>query len=237
MPEHDSGLPRVTVVIPCHNHAHYIVEAITSITSQDYDGEVNIAVIDDGSTDNSWEIIKKFQHEEYRVSGLHNDMPTGPSSARNTLIKEMWDKTDLFCMLDADDFYKKDKIRKSVEVMQQDDRIGIVYSDAIIYNEKLKTEIREYREPFSRNRLMQECIISNTPMIRKRALEIAGLYDEGMRTAEDWDLWLRITQNFVAVHIPEALHYYRVTGQNSSDTVPEEVWVKNWQIIRNRHCK
>ena len=138
-------------------------------------------------------------------------------------------------MLDADDLYLPKKISKSVvKYMEYPDNIGIVYTDAIIQNKLKGTRIYEYRMPFSRESLESECIISNTPLISKQALSTTGGYDPGMRTCEDWDLWLRITENFVAIHIPESLHVYSVTGKNSSDVVPQEVWQKNWSIIHNR---
>ena len=224
-------LPRVAVIIPCYNHEKYVYQALESIREQTYEPTVVVA-IDDGSTDNSLKILDSY---DMPIVVLHNDSPTGPSAARNKAIAYVWEQVDCFCMLDADDLYAPTKIEKSVVEIMKDSRIGIVYSDAVIMNEKLGTKIREYREPYSRTRLMQECIISNTPMISKLALQTSGCYDEGMRTAEDWDLWLRITKNFIAVHIPEALHYYRVTGQNSSDVVPHEIWMKNWELIRQRH--
>lgn len=238
MPVDDKKLQRVAVVIPCHNHANYVVKAISSVFQQTV-RPTCIVVVDDGSTDESSTKIQQVMNEldprDRLVHFLWNEKPTGPSAARNKAIKYAWDNVDYFCMLDADDLYEPTKIEKSLAIASQDERIGLVYSDANIVNEKLGTSVREYREPYNRVRLLQECIVSNTPLVSKLALQTVGLYDEEMRTAEDWDLWLRITRNFIAVHIPEALHMYRVTGQNSSDTVPHEVWVKNWQLIRQRH--
>ena len=220
---------RVTVVIPCHNHADMIVGAIDSVLSQDYK-PISIVVMDDGSTDNVREAIKGKE-----VCYLRNDNAMGPSAARNKAIEHMWDKSDVFMMLDADDRYLENKVSKSVSKFCEDKKhIGIVYTDAIIRNINTGTEIHEFREPYSRERIEQECIISNTPLISKEALAYSGGYDEGMRTCEDWDLWLRITEGFVAVHIPETLHVYSVTGKNSSDTVSKEIWNKNWEKIRQR---
>ena len=94
--------------------------------------------------------------------------------------------------------------------------------------------VLELRKPYTRVELEYECMISNTPLVNKIALAKAGLYDEDMRTAEDWDLWLRITENFVAVHIPEPLSTYSVTGANASDTVSLDIWNNNWEKIRKR---
>jgi len=235
MQENKPENPKVTVIIPCHNHADMVTDAIKSVEMQSYK-EVNIVVVDDGSKDNP---VKKIQ-EEFKDSDLNiiilqNKNPVGPSAARNMAIRESWDQTDLFMMLDADDLYLQGKILKSVEkFLESPDSIGIVYTDAIIKNINTKTEVHEFRQPFSRDALEMECIVSNTPLVSKAAIESSGGYDESMRTCEDWDLWLRITESFVAVHIPEELHVYHVTGKNSSDTVSKEVWQQNWTKIHQR---
>ena len=118
--------------------------------------------------------------------------------------------------------------------MEDPSRTGIVYTDAVIKNLNTGTEVHEYREPFNRQRLERECIISNTPLINKTAFGKSGGYDETMRTCEDWDLWLRITEEFVAIHIPELGSVYHVTGRNSTDVVPIEIWQQNWAKIREK---
>tara|TARA_Y100000592_G_C5481991_1_gene326192 strand:+ start:5114 stop:5872 length:759 start_codon:yes stop_codon:yes gene_type:complete len=236
--EKSDGKPVVTVIIPCHNHADMVCDAIQSVIEQDYESK-NIAVVDDGSSDNpSKAIEERFSLDgssSVEINIIKNESPTGPSAARNSAIEFMWDKSDVFMMLDADDRYLPGKISKSVEkYLEHPDSVGIVYTDAIIQNVNKGTKIYEYRMPFSREAVEKECIISNTPLVSKQAIGACGAYDPTMRTCEDWDLHLRITESFVAVHIPEALHIYSVTGKNSSDVVPEEVWQKNWAIIRQK---
>tara|TARA_Y100001938_G_scaffold147611_2_gene229206 strand:- start:54 stop:734 length:681 start_codon:yes stop_codon:yes gene_type:complete len=216
-----------------------VSEAIESIISQNY-RPINIAVIDDGSEDNPEEAVNKLckdnqDDRNLEIIFLKNSKPTGPSAARNKAIKHMWEHTDVFMMLDADDRYLDGKILKSVQkYLESPEHIGIVYTDAIIENKQKNTKIHEFRQPFSKEALERECIISNTPLISKEALSKSGLYDEEMRTCEDWDLWLRITEFFVAIHIAEPLHIYSVTGKNSSDTVAQEVWQSNWSKIRQK---
>jgi glycosyltransferase involved in cell wall biosynthesis len=244
-----TSLPKVAVIVPCYNHGSYVQQAIMSVVNQDYPMK-SIFVSDEGSSDDSYnQIVKLFDRQEQRkdvtlgvvknttIVLSKNPNPRGPSGARNRLIQQAWGSSDLFCMLDADDFYLPGKLTKSVMVMSEDiETIGIVYTDALIYHENKNLLIREYREPYSKQRLEQECIVSNTPLINKQALlRLSHLYDESMRTAEDWDLWLRMTSKSVAVHIPEALHVYRVTGKNSSDVVPAAVWQANWAKIRERY--
>ena len=250
--------PVVTVIIPCHNYGDTVQQAIQSVADQTYPvNNRRVFVSDEGSKDNTWEVLtEQIPYDEPMelidedetgrkvMLGLLKGMQVycvkqpsgdGPSSARNRLIKMAWDITDFFSMLDADDWYMPTKLEKTVAPMAADPKfVGLVYNDAILYNVKKRSQIYEYREPFSRVRLERECITSNTPLVNKAALAAVGLYDEEMRTAEDWDLALRITESFVAIHIPEALHYYRITGQNASDTVDREVWNRNWQRIAQK---
>lgn len=235
--DRDSQRLRVTVIIPCHNHADMVDDAVQSaINQQGENFTLSVIVIDDGSTDNPEEALKHWQEQEFEnIHFLRNEQPTGPSAARNKAAKHMWEESDVFMMLDADDLYLPGKITKSVEKFLEDPmRIGIVYTDAVIKNLNTGTEIQEYRQPFDREALEKECIISNTPLVNKVAFAEAGGYDEEMRTCEDWDLWLRMTENYVAVQIPETLHVYHVTGRNSTDVVPEEVWQQNWTRIRQK---
>ena len=224
----DCNQLRVTVIIPCHNHGDMLPAAIQSVLDQGYH-PLNIVVVDDGSSDEPW---REKYNAHPNIIWIINEQAKGPSAARNTAAKRMWEESDVFMMLDADDLYLPGKIQKSVDKFLTDPlTIGIVYSDAIIKNLNTGTEIHEFREPYDRARLEKECIISNTPLVNKVALGKAGGYNEDMRTCEDWDLWLRITENYVAVHIPEPLHIYHVTGRNSTDVVPIEVWQENWKRI------
>jgi glycosyltransferase involved in cell wall biosynthesis len=241
-----NSIPKVAVIIPCYNHGKYVEECIKSVVEQDYPQKA-IFISDEGSTDDSWDNILGLMEDKKTtkdgvviapvkgttVVASKNPNPNGPSGARNRLIKMAWESSDFFSMLDADDYYLPSKITKGVNIMmEQPDVISLVYSDAIIYHENTGISIREYREPYSRYRLEQECIVSNTPLISKTAFAKVGLYNETMRTAEDWHLWLRITADDVAIHIPEALHVYRVTGKNASNTVHKAIWEENWRKIQ-----
>jgi hypothetical protein len=93
----------------------------------------------------------------------------------------------------------------------------------------------EYREPFDVYRLNQECIIHSGSVITKYALEHVKedgqYYDELMRTCEDYDLWMRICEKFIAVHIAEPLSLVRVQPKNSTDTVSKQIWNFNYNRV------
>lgn len=247
-----SSCPTVAVIIPCHNHGDYVVGAIESVISQDYPAKM-LSVVDDGSDDDSYEVLKGLLDEityeqtddetgDTVITGVCQELPMilvqrpearKQAAARNTAIKLAWPQAELFCQLDADDLYLPGKLSKSVAAFQHSPKfIGLVYSDAIIHDIRDDTFIHEFREPYDRTLLEQRNIISNAPLISKMALGYSGLYDEDLPPCEDWDLWLRITENFVAIHIPEALQQYTVTGQNCTFTVPDEYWQQQWAKVQ-----
>lgn len=230
----EDSIFNVTVIMPCHNHASFLERSVESVVSQDYEN-IKIVIVNDGSSDNSLEVANDISGRHKNVEVLSNENPTGPSAARNLAIKHAWNTTDFFAALDADDSYLPGKISKSVNIMSKDIKnIGLVYADILIENISTGSVVLELRKPYTREELEYDCMISNTPLINKLALSKAGLYDEDMRTAEDWELWLRITEDFVAIHIPEPLSTYSVTGFNSSDTISPEIWNKNWEKIQER---
>jgi glycosyltransferase involved in cell wall biosynthesis len=247
----DVKLPLLTIVIPNHNYEKWITEAIASAALDPYPNK-QVVVIDDGSTDGSWEKICNFIFKKKiipqpkqlyagkimntPVFAAHLEKALGPSGARNTGAQIFWNDTDIYGFLDADDVYLPGKINKSIEKFLQDPvRIGAVYTDYDTLNIDTGTRMRVYKEPFNINRLMQECIIHSACLVSKLALEQCGIYDENMRTCEDYDLWLRISKAFVFVHIPEPLMLVRVGSHNSSATVDKTIWQQNWQKIRSKY--
>jgi len=251
-PRNPNSDPIVAVIIPCHNHGAYVTQAIESVLEQDYPAKM-LSIVDDGSTDNSLAVLEgmmdvQTEHEESNGDivkvGLcdyvpmilvHRPEARKQAAARNTAIKLAWKSADLFCQLDADDIYLQGKLSKSVAAFQKDpDFIGLVYSDAFIYDVRDDTQVHELRPPFDRVYLEHQNIISNAPLISKMALGISGLYDEDLPPCEDWDLWLRITENFLAIHIPEPLQQYTVTGENCTFTVPSERWQEQWTKVQTK---
>ncbi len=142
------SLPKVAVIMPCYNHGPYVQQAIMSVVEQDYPTKA-IFVSDEGSTDDSYQKVKslfeKYEENSERVVGVigkttvvlsKNPNPNGPSGARNRLIGQAWEHSDLFSMLDADDYYLPKKISKSVMAMSEDfETIGLVYTDALLYKQ------------------------------------------------------------------------------------------------------
>jgi len=248
-------LPSVTVLIANYNDEDYLDRAIESAVNQDYPGPLQICIVDDGSTDGSWDIITPYINNPANDTHSHLDVTfsrvlggrfgntkviaiknenSGPSQARNVGIEYTFNDTDIYAILDSDDEMYENKISECVNVFESGGKaIGVVYGDYDTVHTSTGKIIREYKEPYSRKRLVQECIVHSGSLISKEALKHVleaetGFYDKTMRTCEDYDLWMRISEKFIIAHVPKSLTLVRVTGDNSSFVVNQEVWRKNW---------
>lgn len=248
-------LPMVTVLIANHNYLDYIDSAIDSAVNQDYP-KLGIVFVDDASTDDSWDhihkkIFKSIPHEKqenevaHYKTGIFNSRPIcairlkenyGPSQARNFGIDASLSHTDAYVILDVDDVMYPNKVTTLVGCSLQSPQIGVVYADYDIVNTDTGIITTEYKEPFSYQRLTEECIVHSGSLITKQALEAVkdnfGYYDREMRTCEDYDLWMRISEKFMICHVPETLTLVRVQPKNSSVTVDKTIWNNNWQRLR-----
>ncbi len=235
---------RVSIIIPCYNHEEYIQHAIDSVLQQTY-GPSTVVVIDDGSQDDSWKIICSLVDEDpqrEQFLGVLSDNGTilvgirqkngGPSKARNVGIQSVFGITEFFAFMDADDFYHPTKIQKSIEIMESMPQPGLVYTDYISLNTQTEEGIREFKEPFSMRSMIANNIVSTNSIVSKDALAKVGGFNEDLRVCEDYDLWLKIAENFACYHIPEPLFTYRITGKGASQTIGGDEWAKCLSQVR-----
>lgn len=249
------NLPKVGVIICNYNYGQWIKDAITSAANQDYPNK-EIYVIDDCSTDNTKEVMGYFPEiskplcisdeniQEVRqfVAGntpvyfMVADRNGGPSRARNIAIsKAAANNCQVFAILDADDIWLPGKLSKSVAKILEDPQVvGGVYTDYLHLNTETNTLTYESKEPYSRIRLVNDCIVHSGCVINGLALQQCGVYDEDLRVCEDYNLWLRISNFFMFVHIPEELVIVRVQPNNSTLTVDKERWQRDYYLAKQR---
>lgn len=254
--EQQKQLPKVGVIICNYNYGQWITDAIKSAALQDYPNK-EIYVIDDCSTDNTKEVMGSFQEYTIGCLNINNeeisekhwykvhdtnvffmiaDKNGGPSRARNIAIKKaITNGCQIFAILDADDIWKQGKLSKSVmKILEDPENIGGVYTDYQHYNVETNTLTYESKEPYNKMRLVYDCIIHSGCVINGLALQKCGLYDEDLRVCEDYNLWLRISNFFLFVHIPEDLVIVRVQPNNSTNTVAQERWKRDYYLAKQR---
>lgn len=181
----------ISVIIPNYNYSQYIEFAIDSVLSQSYTN-FECIVVDDGSTDNSVDIVKKIQVKDKRLK-LVVKTNGGLSSARNEGIKTANGKYISF--LDSDDLWESDKLKNQIEVFYQHEDIDIVYSNCIKFTDS-GTEQSSHHvfEPYSPLKFIETNSMpgcSSNFMIRKELISKAGLFDHDLRGSEDQDFLFR----------------------------------------------
>ena len=116
-------MPRISVIIPTYNRAHHLKAAVSSVLNQTYT-DLELIIVDDGSTDATREVGEQFCHLDNRVRYLYQNNG-GPSAARNMGIRAA--RGDFIAFLDSDDYWMPIKLAEQLAIAEQDARIGVVY--------------------------------------------------------------------------------------------------------------
>jgi glycosyltransferase involved in cell wall biosynthesis len=206
----------VSVVVPAHDAAAFIGEALDSVLRQTLDS-LEVLVIDDGSRDETSAIVDRFARDDPRVRLVRQEN-AGVGAARNTGIRLA--RGAYIAPLDADDVWLPDKLQKQVTRMEDcGSRTGMVYCWSVRIDERgRRTGVsRPYTvEGWVARALIVHYILGNAsvPLFRAKAISDLGGYltrDEqgGAQGCEDWDLALRVAERHEVRVVPEPLVSYR----------------------------
>lgn len=212
----------VTVIIPTYNSAQFISEAIESVLNQTY-RNFEIVVVDDGSMDNTRRILEPFSK---KIKYIYQEN-SGPSKARNTGIQNS--KGEYIAFLDADDTWLSEKLELQVKIISNNMHLGLIFTDSLtIENEKLgeKTFLNQKKcyedllktkncihRPF-KILFNENFVVTSTVMVRKKCFDRVGRFDESFSSAEDRELWLRLSAYYDFALIPRVLIHKRNHSNN-----------------------
>lgn len=200
--------PLVSVIIPVYNMSQYVAETLDSVLAADYPA-VEIVVVDDGSTDNSAEIVETYTKKTDRIR-LFKQKNSGVSAARNYAIK--LSQGEYILPVDADDIILSDYIPMAVRILMDNSNIKVVSCEVERFGKK--TGMMHYPE-FSCRMLARKNMIDCCSMFRKSDWEKCGGFCEQEIFREDWDFWISILKtggNFL--RLPFVGLRYRVTGNS-----------------------
>lgn len=209
---HDTTL--VSAVIPTFNHAAFLPAAIESALDQDY-VNLEIIVVDDGSTDETRAIVARYG-DGVRYIWQEN---AGLSAARNTAIRAA--RGSHVALLDADDVWLPAFLSTVMDRWQSDPALGAVYTGFYTIDQEgqrlpqVSTSTVPAEDLYDRL-LDGEFFVPSAVVTRRDCFDRVGLFDEGLRGSEDWDMWLRVARDFPMAGIPIPLVNYRVHGNNMS---------------------
>lgn len=217
-------MPKVSIIIPCYNQGKYVAEAINSALRQTFK-DIEIVGVNDGSTDNSVEIIKSFENKYKNFIFLNNEENRGVIYSRNFAIKNC--NGTYILPLDADDIIEPTYVEKAVKILDNNPNIGIVYCKAKIFGNYDKYW---NLKPFNKSDILYENCIFCSAIFRKSDFIKIGGYNNNMKYGcEDYDLWLSfIEQGLEVFQINEILFSYRQYDETSRTTISlknkKEIW-------------
>ncbi|KKL84037.1 hypothetical protein LCGC14_1968730 [marine sediment metagenome] len=207
--------PKISAMMLTHNRKDWLKEAIKSILEQTYKN-FELIIIDNASTDGTEEVVKEFDDE--RIIYVRNEENLYPY-AKNQVVELA--KGEYIAICDDDDISFSDRFEKCVEFFESNPNIDMVFGDMVCNkiegDYKFDYEVKYHTEPTFKNIYNSDGII-NTPtvMMRKRAIEDVGGYDNDFKIASDYDLYLRISENHKIDHIDQFLAKYRIHDNNAS---------------------
>lgn len=217
----------VTVVIPCYNYAQYLEECVDSVLDQTHRAS-KIIIINDGSTDNTEEILSKYS--EIPTILTYSNKNKGVVEAKNFGLSKTETKWVIF--LDADDSIQPNYIQDVLERASRD-KLDLVYTDS--YLTGAKNELIEYQE-FDFKQLYNFNYIHNSALMRTDIIKYIGGYQikEGY---EDWEMYIRyskFTQRIARIPQP-LLNYRQHEGQMSRNAQANSIDYQLRSLVQDKH--
>ena len=190
------AIPVVSVLMPCWNRDRFVADAIRSVLAQTFTN-LELIVVDDGSTDGTREVVASFPdsrlrclHREHR--GISAALNAGLAAARGRYIAR----------LDSDDLWRPEMLATQVAVLEARPDVDLVYSRAECTDSNWKLLDMTWGYPLRfpgetfRSMVYNDCTCNITVVCRRECFDRVGAYDESLETSEDLDMWLRVARHY-----------------------------------------
>ncbi len=228
----------VDVIIPAFNAARYLPFAIESVAAQTFD-DWHIVLVNDGSTDNTDEVIAPFLDRFGAKITCITQENRGLPAARNTAIRAA--SSEFIALLDADDVWTPCRLAESLKVLRERPKAGLAYGLVTLIDpggqiERTWAGNLRHSEGRIASHIYMRKIELPCPTItfRRRCVDEVGCFDETMRSTEDRDLWLRIALRHEVAFVPKVLAYYR-RSPGSMSTNAQRMFEAQLQFIRKHY--
>jgi glycosyltransferase involved in cell wall biosynthesis len=208
--------PLVSIIVPCYNYGHFVTETLTSIREQTF-RDWECIIVDDGSTDNSAEVIANFigNDQQFRFITIPN---SGVCTARNIAIAQS--KGTYLFPLDADNRMHPDCIGRCLAEFRRDPGLRLVYTEAELFGDKSGVWALP---PFDYKTMLKYNMVDNSSMFLRTDFDRVGGYRTNMIYGlEDWDFFIALLYgccNEQVFKIKDPLYYYRVNSKGRRMTV------------------
>lgn len=219
--------PLVSVVMSSYNHSEFVGKAIESVLNQTYTN-FEFIIADDGSTDNSVEVINNYQDQRIHFKAFEKNTALAASEYTYEQVKGKY----IACIC-SDDMWKEDLLEKYVTFLENNEEYGCCFCKPLVINENDEVELdsansifgepnREREKWFERLYIGGNCLCAPAACIRKSVFDKVGRFRFQYRQLQDYEYWLRLLQVANIYIYPEELMMYRMhsTGDNHNISKP-----------------
>ncbi len=226
-------LPLVSVVIPTYNRIHTLPASVDSVLKQTYKN-LELIIMDDGSTDGTEEYVKEIADERVRYRKAEKNM--GPSAARNKGAELA--KGEYLAFQDSDDEWMPDKLEKQMKLILDSGELSFVYSEFGLYHDgELLAVIPSRNIPYGEKQgslfsflLLYPLISTQTMLIRTKDFLEEGGFNETLKAYEDFEFTMRFAKNHRIGFVQEALVKVNVQNSSVSKQYDERIRVQFYMI-------
>lgn len=232
-------MPKVSVIMPCFNHAQFVVESANGILNQTQEN-LELIIVDDCSSDDSWEAIQGVAQKDLRVKTIRHTRNQGASKSRNDGLRVASGQFIGFC--DADDIWEREKLEIQVNLLQANPEYDVAYCDALIVNQEGLPTGRRFSELFPvpkapsgwlfRELVGRNFINMQGVLMRNGCVQSAGYFDERIKWVEDWWYWVRLSRHHRFLYSKEPLAKYRVHSRSTNLVQKRSCCVNRFKVYR-----
>jgi glycosyltransferase involved in cell wall biosynthesis len=224
-------MPKISVIVTCYNYGEFIKDSVESVLKQTF-RDFELIVVNDGSTDGQTLKILEDLKRDHKELIIWNQDNGGPANAKNSGIRIS--SGEYFLPLDADDKIHPEMLEKCLLQIENNGKTGFVYTYTKFFG---NFDAVLVRQEYNFADLLRRNYIVVSSLIRKKAWEDVGMYDENMKNGyEDWEFFIRLGKNgWFGKLIKEPLFFYREHGdsKNKEATRKHE---SNLSYIRKKHA-
>lgn len=199
--------PKLSVITACFDHARYLPECIESVLQQT-ERAIEHIIVNDGSTDDTDAVVLSLMaHSPHTIRSLGHSQNRGLAASQNFGIANA--RAPWVLKVDADDYISPTYVEEILAAADEDPTRNVIFSPAHVFGTGYD---KTYRYPaFNPTKMIDTLMIPGPAAIRRDVWEAIGGYDETMRSAEDWDLYIRaqLVVGVVPHQLPEARWHYR----------------------------
>jgi glycosyltransferase involved in cell wall biosynthesis len=239
------AVPTVSIITPSYNQGEFIEETIRSVLSQQGDFVLDYIIMDGGSTDNSIEIIKKYNQllrtNTWQIAcrGISYRWTSGKDRGQADAINKglAMVEGEIVGWLNSDDTYLPAAVSTVVSYLRDHPNVVMIYGNGYYTDENSNVTSSYPSEPFSLKRLAENCFICQpTAFVRAEALAAVGGLNESLQASMDYELWIRMGKKFEGriVFLEDYLATSRMHQENKTRSILDRIYNENMAIMK-RH--